>query len=147
MKCALCGSRYQGLTRAKRKKRTDGTRSKNYYYACGGYITATNRDLVDQRLARLKEQKHEIECRFDELECLTASQGQIKDVVSDARQVLSSLEGTLREGLPHEKLLALRQCVESITIDQPDSTATLRIRTVPACGQVEVTEQRVAIRG
>jgi DNA invertase Pin-like site-specific DNA recombinase len=191
MKCALCGSRYQGLTRAKGKKRSDGTRPKNYYYACGGYITkgravcqlhaipqsvleaavieavldfyrpymgrgstkkltelvkaqiggevkqvtaarrraqkerteiqktidklldnitATNREFIDQRLAKLKERKDEIECRLDELERLAASQGQIKDVVSDARQFLSSLESTLHEGLPHEKLLALRQC-------------------------------------
>ena len=227
MKCALCGCRYQGLTRAKGKKRTDGTRAKNYYYACGGYITkgravcqlhaipqeileetvikavldfyrpymgrgsvkkltelvksqigtevtevaaarrrakkerntiqktidnlldnitATNRDLVDQRLAQLKEQKHGIECRLDELERLAASQGQIKEMVSEARQFLASLESTLREGLPHEKLLALRQCVESIKIDLPRASAVLRLRAVPACGQVEIMERQVAIR-
>ncbi len=226
MKCALCGSRYQGLTRAKGKKHSDGTRAKNYYYACGGYITkgravcqlhaipqvileeavikavldfyrpymgrgsvkkltelvraevgtevkevaaarrrakkerntiqetidnlldnitAANRDLVDQRLSQLKEQKHEIECRLDELERLAASQGQIKEVVSEARQFLSLLESTLREGLPHEKLLALRQCLESITIDRPGGIAALGIRLVPVCGQVEVKQQQVLI--
>jgi len=39
MKCSLCGSRYQGVTRAKGKKRLDGTRVKTFYYGCGGYIT------------------------------------------------------------------------------------------------------------
>ncbi|UCG58664.1 MAG: recombinase family protein, partial [Phycisphaerales bacterium] len=38
MRCALCGSRYQGVTRAKGKKRLYGTRSKTFYYGCGGYI-------------------------------------------------------------------------------------------------------------
>jgi len=226
MKCALCGCRYQGLTRAKGKKRADGTRAKNYYYACGGYITkgraicqlhaisqavleatvieavldfykpyigrgsvkkltelikaqvgtevkeittarrraqkerntiqrtidnlldnitAVNRDLVDQRLAQLKERSHQVECRLDELERLAASQGQIKEVVSDARQFISSLESTLREGLPHEKLLALRQCLESIAIDQPGGAVTLSVRLMPACGQAKVQERRVVI--
>jgi hypothetical protein len=39
MKCSLCGSRYQGVTRNKGKKRLDGTRVKTFYYGCGGYIT------------------------------------------------------------------------------------------------------------
>ena len=227
MRCALCGGRYQGLTRAKGKKRADETRAKNYYYACGGYITkgravcqlhaipqtvleeavietvlnfyrpymgrgsvkkltdlvkaqigtevkevaaarrraqkerntiqktidnlldnitTTNRDLVDQRLTQLTEQKHLIECRLDELERLVSSQGQVREMVLEARQFLSSLDSTLREGLPHEKLLALRQCVESIKIDQPQGIATLRVRAVPASGQVEVTEQHLSIR-
>ena len=226
MKCALCDSRYQGLTRAKGKKRSDGTRVKNYYYACGGYITkgrtvcqlhaipqavleatvieavldfykpymgrgstkkltelvkaqigtevkevaaarrraqkerdtiqktidnlldnitATNREFVDQRLAELKKQQHEVECRLDELERLAASQGQVKEIVSEARQFIASLESTLCEGLPHEKLLALRQCLESITIDQPGGVVTLSVRSVPACGQVKVAERRVPI--
>ncbi|MHC4487261.1 MAG: recombinase family protein [Planctomycetota bacterium] len=39
MTCSLCGSRYQGVTRIKGKKRNDDTRVKTYYYGCGGYIT------------------------------------------------------------------------------------------------------------
>ena len=31
MKCAFWGARYQGLTRTKGKKRSDGTRVKNYH--------------------------------------------------------------------------------------------------------------------
>jgi DNA invertase Pin-like site-specific DNA recombinase len=38
LRCALCESRYQGYTIIKGKRRMDGTRQKNLYYACGGYI-------------------------------------------------------------------------------------------------------------
>ncbi|MCI0631512.1 MAG: zinc ribbon domain-containing protein [Phycisphaerales bacterium] len=31
--------RYQGGTRTKGKPRNDGTKIKNHYYSCGGYIT------------------------------------------------------------------------------------------------------------
>ena len=37
--CAKCGSRYQGITRSKGKLNLDGTRTKNFYYGCGGYIS------------------------------------------------------------------------------------------------------------
>jgi len=39
LRCALCDSRYQGLTRGKGKKRLDGTKVRTSYYGCGGYIT------------------------------------------------------------------------------------------------------------
>jgi hypothetical protein len=40
--CALCGNRYQGLTRVKGEERSDGTKVKSIYYACGGHITKGN---------------------------------------------------------------------------------------------------------
>jgi DNA invertase Pin-like site-specific DNA recombinase len=36
--CGRCGGRYQGVTRTKGKRRTDGTRVRTYSYACGSYI-------------------------------------------------------------------------------------------------------------
>lgn len=39
MQCALCGSRYQGVTRTNGRKRKDGTAQKHRYYGCGGYVT------------------------------------------------------------------------------------------------------------
>ncbi len=42
MTCAMCGNRYQGLTRHKGKRRKDGSRVKTFYYGCGGHITKGN---------------------------------------------------------------------------------------------------------
>lgn len=38
VQCGRCGGRYQGVTRTKGKRRIDGTKVKNRYYACGSYI-------------------------------------------------------------------------------------------------------------
>ncbi len=38
IRCALCGARYQGVTRLKGTPRRDGTKFRTYSYACGGYI-------------------------------------------------------------------------------------------------------------
>ena len=41
--CSLCGNRYQGVTRHKGKKRSDGTRVTTRYYGCGGHVTKGNK--------------------------------------------------------------------------------------------------------
>jgi DNA invertase Pin-like site-specific DNA recombinase len=42
LRCSLCESRYQGVTRNKGKKRLDGTTVKTFYYGCGGHINKGN---------------------------------------------------------------------------------------------------------
>jgi len=221
MKCSLCGSRYQGVTRVKGKKRVDGTRVKTRYYGCGGYITkgrsicelnaipqevleskvidtvldfykpylekggrkklaeaikiqvnfegeelvaarkrahrqlnkikkiisnlldnitATNRQLVDQRLRELQQRKEKLEARLEELDRLVVSQAEIKSIAADAMQFVSGLEFTLRESLAQEKLVALRRCIEKISINKPSGTVRLKVRSVPV-GNLEGTEE------
>jgi len=61
-------------------------------------------------------------------------------MVAEAMQFLSSLEFTLREGLAQEKLVALRRCIEKISINKPAGTVKLTLRSVPA-GNLEGTEE------
>jgi len=68
------------------------------------------------------------------------SQAEIKSIVADAMQFISSLEFTLREGLAQEKLVALRRCIEKISINKPADTVKLTIRSVPA-GNLEGTKE------
>ncbi len=222
--CSLCGSRYQGLTRHKGKKRRDGSRVKNYYYGCGGHITkgkavcemnsipqdvlestvidavldfyrpylakggrlelgaevkrllgsegkdlagareralaekqkidstignlldnitAVNRELVDKRLSELDKRRQQLEVRIEELERLSISQAEIQTVTSDAMHFIASLEHILRQGLPHEKLTALRQCIERAQVDKPACKVTLHVHPVPGqTGAAPVTLKR-----
>ena len=95
-------------------------------------ITPGNREFVDRRLEELSEQRRQLETRLEELDRLATSQAEIKAIVDDAMRFLSDLEFMLREGLPQEKLVALRQCVERVHIDKPQGQVTIRMRTVPA---------------
>jgi Tfp pilus assembly protein PilO len=103
-------------------------------------ITLANRELVDQRLRELKQQKHQLEARLEELDRLVVSQAEIKSMVADAIQFLSSLEFTLCRGLAQEKLVALRRCIEKISINKPAGTVKLKVRSVPA-GNLEGTKE------
>jgi len=104
-------------------------------------ITSTNREFIDQRLTELKQQKHQLEARLEELDRLVVSQAEITNMVSDAIEFISSLEFTFRQGLAQEKLVALRQCIEKISINKPAGTVRLTVRSVPV-GNLEGTVER-----
>jgi hypothetical protein len=94
-------------------------------------ITPTNREFVDRRLEELTEQRRQLATRLDELDLLASSQAEVKAIVADTMQFLGGLEFTLREGVPQEKLVALRQCIERIHINKPADEVKIRVRTVP----------------
>ena len=102
-------------------------------------ITEINRDHVDRRLNELTTKKQQIEARLEELEQLSLSQAEIDTIVTDGLQFLAGLEFTLHNGLPQEKLVALRQCIEKIWINIPAGEIKLAIYLVPA-GNLQATE-------
>ncbi len=55
-------------------------------------------------------------------------------------QFISGLEFTLTEGLPQEKLVVLRQCIERILINKPANEIIILIREVPAGNLRKVQE-------
>jgi hypothetical protein len=106
-------------------------------------ITSANREFVDQRLGELKQQKHQLEARLEELDRLSLSRDEINGMVSDSMKFLAGLEFVLREGVPQEKLVALRQCVEKISVDKPNGTITLAVYLVPV-GNLQATRASTA---
>lgn len=82
-------------------------------------LTATNRDHVDHRLKDLADQRKQLENRLDELDLLALSQNEITEMVNEAMQFISGLGFTLRQGVPQEKLVVLRQCIQRIRINKP----------------------------
>ncbi len=112
-------------------------------------ITESNRDHVDRRLNELTTKKQQIETRLEELERLSLSQAEIDTIVTEGMRFLASLEFTLHNGLPKEKLVALRQCIEKIWINKPAGEIKLAIRFVPTGNLSAVQEYKatVSLRG
>jgi site-specific DNA recombinase len=102
-------------------------------------ITETNREHVDKRLNELTTKKQQIETRLEELKRLSLSQAEINTMVTEGMQFLAGLEFTLHNGLPQEKLAALRQCIEKIHLNKPDNDIKLLAREVPV-GNLQRTE-------
>ena len=104
-------------------------------------ITEANREYVDSRVNELTQQKQQLQVRIEELDRLSLSQAEVETIVADVVQFLSGLEYTLRQGLPQEKLVALRQCIEKVSINKPSGTVRLTVRSVPV-GSLEGTVER-----
>jgi len=137
---AQIGSEAEEFVAARRRAQRQQDRIKKIIDNLLDNITLANREFVDQRLTELKQQKQQLETRLEELDRLVVSQAEIKNMVADAIEFISSLEFTLREGLAQEKLVALRRCIEKISINKPDGTVKLTVRSVPA-GNLEGTKQ------
>ena len=103
-------------------------------------ITETNRDHVDRRLNELTAKKQQIEARLEELERLSLSQAKIDTMVTEGMQFLAGLEFTLHNGLPQEKLVALRQCIKRIWVNKLAGKITLAIYLVPV-GNLQATQE------
>lgn len=98
-----------------------------------------------QRVNELEEQKHQLENRLEGLERLNMSQGEIKVMVNEAMQFISGLEFTLTQGLPQEKLAALRQSVEKIHVNKPGNKIKILAREVPTGNLLEVQEFKIKL--
>ena len=62
------------------------------------------------------------------------SQAELQAVVSETAKFLDGLEYKLREDVPEEKRLALRQCVDRVYVDKPGGKIRLALRAVPSAG-------------
>ena len=137
---AQIGSEAEEFVAARKRARRQQDRIKKVINNLLDNITSGNREFVDQRLTELKQQKHQFETRLEELDRLVVSRAEIRNIVADAMQFISSLEFILREGLAQEKLVALRRCIEKISINKPAGTVKLTVRSVPA-GNLEGTKE------
>jgi hypothetical protein len=95
-----------------------------------------------KRLDDLNKQRQQLEERLEELDRLSLSREEINSIVSDSMKFLAGLEFVLREGLPQEKLVALRQCIERVSIDKPAGQIELAIYLVPAGNLQAIRESK-----
>jgi len=138
---AQIGTEKQDVAAARRRAESELERVGGIINNLLDNITETNREYVDSRLNELTQQKQQLEARIEELDRLSLSQAEVETIVADAMQFLSGLEYTLRQGLPQEKLVALRQCIEKVSINKPSGIVRLTVRSVPV-GNLESTVER-----
>ncbi len=63
-------------------------------------------------------------------------------MVSDTMRFQAALPLTLREGVPQEKLGALRQCIERIGVQNPIGEIKISLRSIPV-GQGNTTAELI----
>jgi hypothetical protein len=70
-------------------------------------------------------------------------QGEFELIITEAMQFISGLEFTMTQGLPQEKLAALRQCVEKIHINKSGNEVKMQIREISTGNLQAVQESEI----
>ena len=139
------GSEGKDLDKARERAETEKERISGIINNLLDNITSTNRRYVDKRLDELKKQRQQLEDRLEELERISLSQAEIDNIVTEAMQFIGGLVFTLRQGLPQEKLVALRQCIEKIRVNKPAGEIKLAICQVPAGNLQDTIEVKIFV--
>ncbi len=90
------------------------------------------RDLAEERLADLREERQRLDTRATELDRIAAEEAQVQETAREVARFVSDLPFTLRHGLPQERLSALRRCVESVVINKGAGMASIALRPLAA---------------
>lgn len=94
-------------------------------------ITNENRDFIDERLKGLRGDRDEIRVGLEQIDALVEAQAAIGDAVREAREFLRELPLVLAHGVPEEKRVALRRCIEKIRLPTQGTRLSLDVYRVP----------------
>jgi DNA invertase Pin-like site-specific DNA recombinase len=94
-------------------------------------LTAVNRDLVDRRISDIKREKATLEADLESLNRKAVSKRELRGIIEDAWQFVSTLGSTLSDAPMPLRQAALRRCIDSIVVDRERSTAVVGFRVVP----------------
>ncbi len=103
-------------------------------------ITPKNREAVDKRIKQLQKKRKQLENIREELEQLENQQQQVTFLTAETIKFIRNMEHTFTQGLPQEKLVVLRQCIEKIWVNKPAAQIKLAIYVVPA-GNLQVSQE------
>ena len=95
-------------------------------------ITPTNRDFVDRRLKQLAARQDELATRDRELAAMLLGRVQESELYAAVRSFVGTLEGTLTDGTPDQRIRAIRRCIEKITVNQKGEPVTVQLYEVPS---------------
>jgi DNA invertase Pin-like site-specific DNA recombinase len=95
-------------------------------------ITPANRQLADERLAHLGKERDRLIARSADLESLTMSEHEVRNVVAETHAFLGSLAAVLRGEDFARRQAAVRRCVQRVWVDSEHHAARVEVFKLPA---------------
>lgn len=132
---AHLGDEAEDLVEARKRLEADRKRVESTIANLLDAMSGATRDLVEERLISLRDERESLRRRAAELERLALAEADVQDLIQDVGAFLAGLERTLREDAPDRRVAALRRCVESVTIEAADGAVRMEIRELPVEGQ------------
>ena len=94
-------------------------------------MTPANREFVDEKLVRLRQEREALKARLRELEAVSAPAEQANGLASEVLSTLREFEGVFKKGAPEERKALIRAFVPEILLEPDGGQAIMRIRRFP----------------
>ena len=97
-------------------------------------MTKVNHQLVDERLAELSKEREKLAGKIESLRFMALNEEEIRDLIGQTAKFIGGLKATLSDAPLDQRQVAIRACVETITLDYEAGVAKLAIRKLPTIG-------------
>ncbi len=97
-------------------------------------ISASTRDMVEQRLDELRQQRQNLNDRIQQLDQLAGAESRVTEIANDVARFINDLEFTLEHGTNVEKQTALRRAILEIEMERPANFAGISFKSLPIAG-------------
>ncbi len=94
-------------------------------------ITATNRELIDDRVGELTLERERLEQKLESLTHLLLSKEESEEIIAETARFVAALKSSLTDGPLDQRQGAIRRCVEQIVVNRNEGQCRITLRRIP----------------
>ncbi|MEE8154286.1 MAG: hypothetical protein V3T53_04930 [Phycisphaerales bacterium] len=94
-------------------------------------ITATNRELIDDRVGELTLERERLEQKLESLTHLMLSKEESEEIIAETVLFVAALKSSLTDGPLDQRKAAIRRCVEQIVVSHNEGQFRITLRRIP----------------
>ena len=94
-------------------------------------ITATNRELIDDRVGELTLERVRLEQKLESLTHLLLSKEESEEIIGETARFVATLKASLTGGPLDQRQAAIRRCVEQIVVSHNEGQCRITLRRIP----------------
>ena len=94
-------------------------------------ITATNRELIDDRVGELTLERERLEQRLESLTHLLLSKEESEEIIAETARFVAALKSSLTNQPLDQRQGAIRRCVEQIVVNHKEGECRITFRKIP----------------
>ncbi len=110
-------------------------------------ITATNRELIDDRVGELTLERERLEQKLESLTHLLLSKEESEEIIAETARFVAALKSSLMNEPLDQRQGAIRRCVEQIVVSHNEGQCRITLRRIPTTAGESLaaaTAERVA---
>ena len=94
-------------------------------------ITATNRELIDDRVGELTLERERLEQKLESLTHLLLSKEESEEIIAETARFVAALKSSLTNEPLDQRQGAIRRCVEQIVVNRNEGQCRITLRRIP----------------